>query len=270
MSGETVNMIVSYGVKVVGVLVLFYVAYRLAGVAGRVVTKKLEARDFDATLSRFFGTMLRWTIVIIAALGCLGVFGVETTSFAALIAAAGLAIGLAFQGTLSNFAAGVMLLVFRPFTIGDVITAAGHTGKVNELGLFVTTIDTPDNRRIILPNSSIFGSTIENITFHDKRRVDVAVGTDYSEELGKVRSILEEAAKSVEGGLSDPEPQIFLVSLGASSIDWQVRVWCDTADYFTIWERTTQATKAALDKANIGIPFPQMDVHFDDPVQVAK
>jgi len=270
MSEETVTMIVQYAVKVIAVIVLFYIAYRLAGWAGKITTRNLEKRKFDPTLSRFFGVLLRWGIIIMAALGCLGVFGVQTASFAAVIAASGLAIGLAFQGSLSNFAAGVMLLIFRPYKVGDVVSVGGQVGKVDELGLFVTTLDTPDNRRIIMPNTSVFGTTIENITFHEKRRVDVAVGTDYGEDLDKVRSVLEEAVKGIEGVLEDPPPQIFLDSLGASSIDWQVRVWCKTADYWDVKQLTTRATKVALDKAEIGIPFPQMDVHFDEPMKLAK
>jgi small conductance mechanosensitive channel len=190
-------------------------------------------------------------------------FGIQTTSFAAVIGAAAFAIGLAFQGTLSNIASGVMLLIFRPFKVSDVINAAGVTGRVIEIGLFTTCFDTLDNRRIFVPNALIFGGTIENVTYHEKRRVDVSVGTDYGADLDEVRAVLERSIASVEGAVDDPEPQIYLLELGGSSIDWSVRVWCMTDDYWPVREATTRAVKIGLDAAGIGIPFPQMDVHVD-------
>ena len=207
--------------------------------------------------------MTRALILVAAVLACLGVFGIETTTFAAVIGAAAFAVGLAFQGTLSNFASGVLLLVFRPYGVGDVVSAGGQTGKVDAIGLFTTTLDTPDNRRIIVPNSAVTGGVIENISHHSTRRVTVAVGTDYGADLDAVRAVLEKMAPTLPGVLQDPAPQIFLDSLGDSCINWQVRVWCKTGDYWDVWQATTSATKKALDGANVGIPFPQMDVHVD-------
>lgn len=156
-----------------------------------------------------------------------------------------------------------MLLVFRPFKVGDVVSVAGITAKVVEIELFTTLFDTPDNRRIIVPNGQIFGSTIENITFHETRRVDVNVGTDYGADLKETRAVLERVAANVEGGLDDPAPQIYLTELAGSSINWAVRVWAQTPDYWAVRERITDEIKDALDDAEIGIPFPQMDVHLD-------
>ena len=253
----------TWGVRILGVLVALLIAKMIASWAKRSIQRTLEKRNFDPTLTRFFANMARYGILIGAVIGCLGVFGIETASFAAVIAAGGLAVGLAFQGTLSNFAAGVMLIVFRPFKVGDVISVAGLVGAVDELELFTTELTTPDNRRLIVPNSAIFGATIENITHHSTRRVDVPVGTDYSADVDETRKVLEAMAKDIEGGLKDPAPQIFLSGLGGSSVDWQVRVWCNTADYWDVLQRTIRDTKAALDAANIGIPFPQTDIHFD-------
>ena len=171
----------------------------------------------DDTLGIFLSNLARWAILIMAVLAALGMFGIQTTSFAAVIGAAGIAIGLAFQGTLSNIASGVMLLIFRPFTVNDVIKAAGVTGKIIEIGLFTTSFDTADNRRIFVPNALIFGGTIENVTYHAKRRVEVSVGTDYSADLDEVRAVLERAIVSVEGVLDDPKSQVYLTELGASS-----------------------------------------------------
>ena len=259
------NLIIEYGPPVVGVLVFLIVAYVIAGIVGKAVRKTMERGKVDTTLAAFFGNVAKWTILVLALIACLGVFGVETTSFAALIGAAGLAIGLAFQGSLSNLAAGVMLLIFRPFKSGDVVKVAGELGKIEEIDLFVTKMDTPDNRRIILPNSAVFGSTIENITHHPTRRVDVSVGVEYSADLDRTREVLEAAAGAVPNTLSDPPVQVILLNLGDSSVDWQVRVWANTEDYWTVLDAATRQVKRSLDEAGLGIPFPQVDVHMDNP-----
>lgn len=256
-------LLIDYGTKVVGAIVFLFGAWIVAGWCRRIVRRALERAHFDSTLTIFFASATRWAVLLMAVLACLGIFGIPTTSFAAAIGAAGLAIGLAFQGSLSNVASGVMLLIFRPFAVGDFVNAGGVTGSVTEVGLFTTTFDTPDNRRIIVPNSLIFGQTIENVTFHEKRRVNVDVGTEYSADLDRVREVLEKAIPGIPGVLEEPAPQVFLSALGASSIDWQVRVWCSTAEYWTVHQATVRATKKALDEAGIGIPFPQMDVHLD-------
>ena len=250
--------------KVVGVIVLLVIAWTVAKWLGNRVKKSI-AKRLDPTIAGFFGSMVKYSVLTMALLGCLRIFGFETTSFAALIGAAGLAIGFALQGTLSNFSSGVMLLAFRPFKVGDVVNAAGVTAKVVEIGLFTTSMDTADNRRIIVPNGAIYGSTIENITHHPTRRVDVGVGTDYSADLSKTREILVAAAAAVEGVHSDPAPAAILTGLGDSCIDWSVRVWANTSDYWGVREKATQAVKDALDEAGVGIPFPQMDVHLDEP-----
>lgn len=256
----------TYGLRILGVLFALYISFKIGGWVKNKVIASLEARKFDATLTRFFGNLARYGVIVGAVLGCLGVFGIETTSFAAVIGAAGLAIGLAFQGTLSNFSAGIMLLIFRPYSVGDVVTVNGKTGKVKELELFTTELVTPDNRRLIVPNGKIFGSTIENITHHDTRRVDVAVGVDYSADIDEVKEILDAAVPGIPGVLEDPGHQIFLKELGGSSVDWQVRVWCNTADYWDVYQATIRAIKMALDAKGVGIPYPQMDVHLDPDV----
>lgn len=263
LSESTITLITSYAVRIVGVLVLLYVTWTVAGWTGRLTAKSLERAKFDETLSKFFSNFTRYTVLVLGILACLGVFGVQTTSFAAVLAAAGFAVGLAFQGSLSNFSSGVMLLAFRPFQVGDVINVAGQVGKVVEIELFTTKMDTPDNRRLILPNSTIFGSTIENITHHDTRRVDVSVGTEYSADLDQTRKVLEEVAKAEPGRLPDKDAQIYLLELGGSSINWVVRVWTKASDYWGVRENLTRNIKVALDQAEIGIPFPQMDVHLD-------
>ncbi len=258
-----VDYALEYGLKVIGVIIFLVVALMVAGWARGLVRRAMEKRKIDAALTGFVASLVRWLILILAFVAALGVFGVETTSFAAILGGASLAVGLAFQGSLGNFAAGVMLLVFRPFTVGHVVSTGGVVGKVVEIGLFSTILDTPDNRRIIVPNGAIFGATIEVISYHDVRRVDISVGVDYGSDLDRVRLVLEEAAAAVTNRVADPTPQVFLDSLGGSSIDFQVRVWGKTSDYWDTWQETTQLVYEHLNAAGIGIPFPQMDVHVD-------
>ena len=248
--------------RVALVLVILFMAITIAGWLGATVHSALRRMKFDATLTKFVSKLVRWGILLLAGLSCLSYFGVETTSFAAIIGAAGLAVGLAFQGTLSNFASGAMLLLFRPFKVGDVVKLDDSLGVVDEIELFTTSIDTFDNRRLILPNSSVFGSKIENLTFHRKRRVDVAVGAAYDADIDATREALLEAARRAEDVLSEPEPDAILIGLGASSVDWEVRVWVRTPDYLDVKQSLTRAVKNSLDEAGIGIPFPQLDVHM--------
>ena len=191
------NLLAEYAVPAISALLILIVGYFVASFLARIISTPIRKR-VDETLGRFTSKLVFYAIMVSTLLGVLGMFGINIASFAAVIAAAGFAIGLAFQGTLSNFAAGVLLLVFRPFKVGDFVNAAGVTGKVFEIDLFVTTFDTPDNRRIIVPNSSVTGGTIENVTHHMHRRVDVAVGVDYGASLDATRAALTLAVESLE------------------------------------------------------------------------
>ena len=264
---QTLNeQVAPWGMKILGALVGLFVAWIVAGSVGRMTRRAAERRNLDATLSRFFASMVRNLVLVAAVIAILGVFGIETSSFAAIIGAAGLAVGLAFQGTLGNFASGVMLLVFRPFKIGDAVEGGGVFGVVEEIELFTTTIKTLDNQKVIVPNGKIAGDTIKNVGAYDTRRVDIDVGCDYGASVDDCRKALEESLSLVEKKLDDPAPQIFLASLGASSVDWQVRVWCKTEDYWDVYQSTIRAIHMKLGERGIGIPFPQMDVHLDDAV----
>ena len=261
MSPEVLSQVVEYAVRIAGVLLLLFVARIVAGWLRGMVVRGLERSEFDVTLTKFFGKLAYYAVLILSVLACLSVFGVETTSFAAVIAAAGLAIGLAFQGTLSNFSAGVMLLTFRPFEVGHFIKAAGQSGTVAEIGLFTTTLMTPDRHKIIVPNSEAAGGVIENFSTEPIRRVDVNVGVDYEADLRKVREVLEGVIAAEEERDDSEDSYPYLLELGDSAINWQLRVWTKAESFWAVRERLTQAVKAALDDAGIGIPFPQMDVH---------
>ncbi|MEZ6092379.1 MAG: mechanosensitive ion channel [Pirellulaceae bacterium] len=245
---------------ILGVIVAYFVAKFIARLAGTPVRRRV-----DETLGRFVSKLVFYGIMVCVLLGVAGSVGINVTSFAAVLGAAGFAIGLAFQGTLGNFASGILLLVFRPFKVGDVISAGGITAKVNEIDLFTTTFDTFDNRRIIVPNSQIAGGTIENITYHTERRVDVTVGTEYSAGIDETRATLAQAAESLNEYLLTGEGrgyQVVLGDLGDSSIGWTVRFWTKSANYLTVKESLTRAIKNGLDEAGIGIPFPQLDINI--------
>lgn len=250
-------------------IVLIVVVLLLATWAKRLTIKATTKARVEITLAKFFGNLVKWAILVVGALTVLQTVGVEITSFAAVIAAMGFAIGLALSGTLGNVAAGVMLLIFRPYRVGDVISVNGVTAKVDEIELFTTTFDTPDKRRIIMPNGDIFGNTIENVSHHKTRRVDVSVGTAYDADIDQARAALMEAARNVEGRLPEEEPVVYLSELGESSINWSVRVWANTPDFWAVKERLTRDVKYALDKADIGIPFPQRDIHVPKAIRVS-
>ncbi len=258
------NLAVNYAGKVVGALLILLLAMFISGWVRSMVEKGLARVNFDPTLTKFFGTASRWVVLLLAVLGCLGMFGIETTSFAAVIGGASLAIGLAFQGSLSNVAAGVMLLTFRPFSVGQGITVAGQTGKVDEIGLFTTTLNTPDNRHIIIPNGQVFGSTIVNVTHNPKRRVDVNIGIGYGDDLDETRRVLVEAGEAITQRLEGEPVAAFLAEYADSSVNWQVRVWVKTEDYWVAYEALMREVKYRVEAAGLDIPYPQMVVHRAD------
>ena len=275
MAGEVTEASMVLAVNVlfpaVCALAVLIVAYFVAKLFSRWTANAICQR-IDETLGKFAGKLVFYSVMMVCGLAVLQTLGVGVAGFAAVLAAAGFAIGLAFQGTLSNFAAGILLLVFRPFQVGDVVNTAGITGKVNAIDLFTTTFDTPDNRRLIVPNSAITGTTIENVTFHAERRVDISVGVDYSASLDVTRSVLAECAESFSDVMicrDDRGYQIVLSNLGASSVDWTIRFWARTEDYFLVKEALTEEVKLRLDEAGIGIPFPQMELHLPNNQTVA-
>ncbi len=238
--------------------------YLVAKYLSRIISQPV-CRRVDETLGKFIGKAIFYCIMFGVAGAVLSKMGAPLGGLAAMLAAAGFAIGLAFQGTLSNFAAGVLMLVFRPFKVGDVINAGGVTGKVNEIDLFTTTLDTPDNRRIIVPNSAISGGTIENISFHPHRRIEVAVGVDYTADQDQTRTALEAAAATFAAQTIAGEGRgsaVILSSLGDCAVEWKVRMWVSAGDYWKMMEALTGEIKRQLDAVNIGIPFPQLDVHL--------
>ena len=249
------------------IVAVMFVAYIVASYIGRLVGGIVTKR-VDKTLGKFLTKAIRNIVLLIVGMIALqATTGADLSAFAAIVAALGFAVGMALQGTLGNFAAGIMLLMFRPFKIDDYIVVADTEGTVEEIDLFTTRLNTLDNRHVIIPNGEIFGAKLENYTRNAVRRVDVNVGAAYSADLDSTREALNQAVAAVVADLAHsgqkgaPMPQIVLQGLGASSVDWQLRVWCSPEHYWGVHEKLTYAAKSNLDAANIGIPFPQMDVH---------
>ena len=251
------------GPAVFGIFAIF-VAYFIAKFASRVCSVPICKR-VDETLGKFVSKLVFYAIMVATTIGVVGKLGFNVTSFAAVLTAAGFAVGLAFQGTLSNFAAGVLLLVFRPFKVGDSVVVAGINGKVYEIDLFSTAIDTSDNRRIILPNSSIAGNMIENTTHHAHRRVEVSVGIAYENDLLASRTALTEAVESLGDLIISGENRGYNVSLSKlapHSVEWAIQAWVKTTDVGFAKEVLTVSVKESLDAAGLRIPYPQLDVHW--------
>jgi small conductance mechanosensitive channel len=240
-----------WGMKGIGVLLAVLAGWAAANSVSNRLRRALEARNFDLTLTRFFANLVRYSILVSVGVACLGVFGVQTISFAGLIAAAGLAIGLALQGTLTNFASGVMLLIFRPFKVGDHVKVAGVDGVVEAIDLFTCEFKSSDNRRLIVPNNAIFGATIDNVTHFPERRVDVSISSPYDADLDATRAALEKVAGLVPGVLAEPAPQVFLAGLGGSTVNWQLRLWCAREDYWDVYQATIREAKLQLEGTRI-------------------
>jgi small conductance mechanosensitive channel len=260
---QVVLILSTYGLKVVGAVAVLLVGLMIAGWARRIVTKLLSRSErVDPMLTGFFASLAKYLVLAITVIAVLNQFGVQTASLIAVLGAAGLAIGLALQGTLSNVAAGVMLLFFRPFKIGDYIDASGITGTVKSVGLFVTELATPDNVHIVAPNAQLWGTAIHNYSHNDTRRVDLVVGVAYEDDVEKALEILLDMGKADERVHADPEPFAAVAALADSSVNVTLRVWCDADNYWPLKFDLTKAIKASLDREGISIPYPQTQVHL--------
>jgi small conductance mechanosensitive channel len=260
---ETVSaFVVTWGIKVVGALVVLVVGWIAAGAIRGWVRRALQRSKIDNTLVPFVSNLVYYLILAVVLIAVLQLFGFQTTSLVAVLAAAGFAIGLALQGTLSNFSAGVMLLLFRPFKVGDYVDAGGTAGTVVEIGVFSSVMNTPDNVRIIVPNSAIYGSVIKNYAANDTRRNDLVIGISYDDDIAKAIGVIERVVKSDARVLADPQPVIAVSELGDSSVNLVVRPWCAKGDYWGLRFDLTRKIKEELEAGGCSIPFPQRDVHL--------
>ncbi len=260
---EAINLLTAYGLDVIGAILILLLGFWAAKKVHQGVDRSLEKTGkIDLTLSKFFASMARYLVLIVTILAVLNQFGIETTSLVAVVGAAGLAIGLALQGTLSNVAAGVMLLIFRPFKVGDFVEAAGHAGSVKELNLFVTEMATGDNIRIIVPNGKIWGDSIRNFSSNPTRRVDLVMGIGYDDDIDKAMEVMHEVIAEDERVLKDPEPFIAVSELADSSVNFVVRAWVNSGDYWPVKFGLTRAIKLRFDEKGINIPYPHRTIYL--------
>lgn len=255
------EFIAAYGLKIVGAIVILILGRIVVGILTRVVRKLLNRANTDATLTKFVISLTKTTLLAILFIIVLNQLGIQTTSFIAIIGAAGLAIGFALQGSLSNFAAGVMLIIFRPFMAGDFVEAGGATGLVEEVGIFVTILKTPDNKKIIVPNSGITAGNITNYSAMDTRRVDLIFGIGYDDDIKKAKQLLERIVSEDSRVLKDPAPVVAVSELGDSSVNFVVRPWVKSPDYWAVYWDLMEKVKTTFDAEKISIPYPQRDVH---------
>lgn len=256
-------LIMAYGLSVIGAVVILVVGWIIAGLVRKGVDHALQrVKSCDETLRHFITAGVKYAILVVVGVMVLEKFGVQTASLVAVVGAAGLAIGLALQGTLQNVAAGVMLLAFRPFKVGDYIEAGGLAGTVKTLSLFVTEMATPDNVKIIVPNGELWNKAIRNYSANPTRRLDIVVGVAYSDDIDNGFAALIAMAEADDRVHKDPAPQTMVGSLSASSVDLTLRIWVNAADYWQVKWDLTKAAKERIEAAGLSIPFPQMDLHY--------
>lgn len=260
---ETVSFwVTTYSMKLVAALLVFFVGKWLSGHISRLVVKLLEKNKVELTLIHFLENLIYYTLLVLVLVAAASQLGINTASFLTIIGAAGLAVGLALKDSLSNIASGIMLIFLRPFKVGDLVTAAGVTGQIATLNIFYTTINTPDNQKIIVPNSSITANVITNVFANPTRRVDLVFGISYGDDIGKAKEILNRLIASDPRILKDPSPAIAVAELADNSVNLIVRPWVKSADYWPVFFDMTENVKTTFDKEDITIPFPQRDVHL--------
>ena len=259
---QLLTLAIEYAPKVALALLTLVVGLWVVSAVIRLFSKALSMRKVDATLVPFLTNLLGWLLKVVLFISVAAIVGIETTSFVAVLGAAGLAVGLALQGSLGNFAGGVLILVFRPYKVGDLIKAQGELGVVQEIQIFTTILLSPENRRVIIPNGALSNGTVINFSTEGAVRVDTTVGISYGADMKKAKEVLVEMVKAVPGVLSEPAPVVAVSELADSSVNLVVRPYCDPKDYWSVYFATVEGSKRALDEAGITIPFPQRDVHL--------
>jgi small conductance mechanosensitive channel len=262
VSNQLTLFLTTYGLKILGAILILILGRIAAGVGRKIVRRILRKAKAEPSIVSFVGSLTYFLILTFAVLAALAKFGIQTASLVAILGAAGFAIGFAMQGSLSNFAAGVLILVLRPFRIGDFIMGAGEAGAVKEISLFTTVLATPDNVKIMVPNGKLFGDVIKNVTAFDTRRVDLVIGIGYSSNIQKAWDVMTGLIKEDTRILSDPAPQIAVAELADSSVNFVVRPWVKKGDYWGVKFDLTRKIKEAFDENGIEIPFPQRTVHM--------
>ncbi|MCX7546773.1 mechanosensitive ion channel [Xanthomarina sp. F1114] len=251
-----IEFITVYGLKLLGAVLIWVIGSWVIKKLQNAAKTIMKKRELEVSLQKFLSNLIGWTLKILLVISILSQVGIETTSFAAILAAAGLAIGMALQGSLGNFAGGVLIMIFKPFKIGDFINAQGEAGTVKEIEIFTTKLTTPDNKEIIIPNGSLSNGNITNFSTEDNRRVDFTFGVGYDSDIKKTKEVIMSVIESNPAILKDPAPAINVSELGDSSINFFTRVWVKKEDYWDVNFDTIERTKEALDAAGIDIPYP--------------
>ncbi len=257
------NYVLVYGLNLIFAIMIFVIGQWIANIVTKVVEKLLTKGKVDQVLIDFIGGMIKSILVLFVIIASLGQLGVDTTSLVALIGAAGLAIGLSLQSSLQNFAAGVMLIMFRPFTAGDFVEVAGISGVVEKISIFNTVMRTGDNKEMTVPNGAIYGGVITNYSAKETRRVDMVFGIGYDDDIKQAKNIMIEIMNQDERILTEPAPLVAVSELADSSVNFVVRPWVKSADYWDVLFDLNEKIKLAFDKASISIPYPQMDIHMN-------
>jgi len=253
---------IDFGIKAITALVIFYVGRIVARFIAKGIQKAMQSRKVDKILDSFVSNLAYWAMMMFVIIAAINQIGVQTTSLIAIMGAAGLAIGLSLQGSLANFAAGVLIVMFRPYRVGDFVEAAGISGTVVQVQILTTVLKTGDNKQIVVPNGQIMGSIITNYSAHDTRRVELTVGVSYDDDIDKVRSTLQDLIDADERVFKDPAPLIAVSELADSSVNFTVRIWVNSSDYSAVKYGLTEAIKKRFDKEGISFPYPQRDVHL--------
>ena len=261
-NGIDSSTFVNFGKNLIIAVLIFYIGRFVVKLVVRGLTRVMDRQEVDETLQTFVGNLVRVALMIVVIIAAIGAIGIQTTSFIAIFGAAGLAVGLALQGSLSNFAAGVLIVLFRPYRVGDYVEAAGIAGSVEQVQILTTVLKTPDNKQIIVPNSQIMDSIITNYSANDTRRVDLTVGVSYDDDLDKVTATLRELVEADDRILKEPACQIAVLELADSSVNFVVRPWTRTSDYWGVYFDLTERIKKRFDDEGISFPFPQQDVHL--------
>lgn len=261
-SEKIYDFVLFYGPKLIGAIITLIIGLWIIKVIQKTVRKTFEKREVDISLRGFLNSMIGVLLKVMLVISVVGMLGVEMTSFIAILGAAGLAVGMALSGTLQNFAGGVMILIFKPFKVGDFIDAQGHMGTVNEIQIFNTILKTPDNKTIIIPNGGLSTSSMTNFSTELQRRVDFVFGIAYGDDYDKAKQVLLKLINEDERILKAPEPFIALTELADSSVNIVVRVWAEASNYWGIYFDLQEKVYKTFDKEGLNIPFPQMDLHI--------
>lgn len=264
----TTTYVVPWAINITMALLIFLIGRIVIKILTSIVGKLMVKANLDEALVDFVKSIVHTLLLLFVIVASLNQLGVDTTSLVALLGAAGLAIGLSLQSSLQNFAAGVMLLVFKPFRLGDYVEAGGCSGVIDKISIFTTTMSTPDNKEIIIPNGAIYGGNIINYSTRNTRRVDLVFGIGYDDDIKKAKEIMEKTVRADSRVLADPEPTIAVSELADSSVNFVVRPWVKTEDYWGVLFDLTENIKLAFDENGISIPYPQMDLHMPDAKQI--